>query len=114
MSSLNFTREQYIKKLLESYSLVSVLSNKNDCKVLHLRHKQLNRDLVLRSFPQQIIAYEILCGIICENLPEVYDAVTLCDGQIVLEEYISGVTVADIMKSGYYSCLLYTSPSPRD
>lgn len=96
------TREQYIKKLFENYRLVRVLADKNDCKVLHLRHSQLDRDLVLHSFPKKIIAYEILCDIICENLPEIYDTVTLADGQIVLEEFVSGITVADVMKSGKY------------
>ncbi len=102
MSSLNITREQYIKNLFESYRLVGVLSKKNDCEVLHLRHNKLNRDLVLHSFPKTVTAYEILCGINSNNLPEVYDCLTLTDGQIVLEEFISGITVADVMKSGKY------------
>ena len=102
MNGLNLTRGQYIEKLLESYRLVCVLADKNDCKVLRLRHKQLNRDLVLRSFQKAVTAYEILCSIRTQNLPETYDAVTLADGQIVLEEFISGMTVADVMKSGTY------------
>lgn len=102
MSNLNTIREQYIKKLLENYRLVSVLADKNNCKVLRLRHEQLNRDLVLRSFPKAVAAYEILCNIRTQNLPEIYDAITLADGQIVLEEFISGMTVADVMKGGNY------------
>lgn len=102
MNGLNLTREQYIEKLLETYRLVCVLADKNDCKVLRLRHKQLNRDLVIRSFPKAVTAYEILCDIRTQNLPEIYDAATLADGQIVLEEFISGMTVADVMKSGNY------------
>lgn len=102
MSNLKLAREQYIEKLLKNYRLVSVLSDKNNCKTLRLRHKQLNRDLVLHSFPKTVTAYEILCDIKSENLPEIYDSVTLTDGQIVLEEFISGVTVADVMKSGKY------------
>lgn len=102
MSNLKLAREQYIEKLLENYRLVSVLSDKNNCKTLRLRHKQLNRDLVLHSFPKTVTAYEILCGIKSENLPEIYDSITLTDGQIVLEEFISGVTVADVMESGKY------------
>ncbi len=102
MKNLQLNREQYIEKLLENYRLIRVLADKNDCKVLHLRHKQLNRDLVLHSFPKVITAYEILCSISSKNLPEIYDAITLADGQIVLEEFISGITVADVMKSGKY------------
>lgn len=102
MNSSKSTREQYIKKLLQNYRIISVLSDKNDCKTLRIRHKHLNRDLVLHSFPQIVTAYEILCSIKAENLPEIYDVVTLSDGQIVLEEFINGITVADVMKSGNY------------
>lgn len=96
------TREEYIKKLLSTYSLVSVLSEKNDCKVLRLRNKVTSRDLVLRSFPRHVDACELLCGIRCENLPEIYDALDVADGQIVLEEYIDGITVAQVMQTGRY------------
>ena len=96
------TREEYIKKLLTHYTLVSTLSQKNDCKVLRLRNKSSGKDLVLRSFPRHLDAYELLCGIRCENLPEIYDAMDMTDGQIVLEEYIDGITVAQVMEGGKY------------
>lgn len=96
------TREEYIKALLRAYSLVGVLSNKNGCKVLRLRNKETGKDLVLRSFPQHLEAYEILCGIRCDHLPEVFDAIDVADGQIVLEEFIDGITVAQVMEGGKY------------
>ena len=96
------TREEYIKKLLDSYHLVTVLSEKNNCKVLRLRHKHSEQELVLRSFPQHLQAYELLCDIRCENLPEIYDAIDVDDGQIVLEECIYGLTVAQVMQTGKY------------
>ncbi|MBO5891534.1 MAG: serine/threonine protein kinase [Oscillospiraceae bacterium] len=96
------TREEYIKNLLQTYSLVAVLSEKNDCKVLRLRNNATGQDLVLRSFPKHLDAYEILCTIRCENLPEIYDALDVDDGQIILEEYIDGITVAEVMQTGKY------------
>ena len=96
------TVDTYIKNLLATYSLVSVLSEKNDCKVLRLRNKETGQDLVLRSFPKPVEAYELLCSIRCENLPETYDAIALEDGQIVLEEYIDGITVAEVMQAERY------------
>jgi len=97
------TREEYLKKLFETYSLVSVLSEKNGYRVLRVRNKALNKDMVVRSFPNPVHAYETLCGIKCENLPTVYDVLELSDGQIVLEEYIDGITVSDVMQSGKYT-----------
>lgn len=96
------TRDEYIKKLFSAYSPVSVLSDNNGCKVLRLRNKTSGKDLVLRSFPEHLDAYETLCGIRCESLPEIYDAIDLDDGQIVLEEYIDGITVAQVMEGGRY------------
>ena len=96
------TRDAYIRELLNIYSPVSELRSKNDCKVLRLRHKASGKDMVLRSFPENLDAYEVLCGIRCENLPEIYDAVRLDDGQIIFEEYIDGLTVAQALEVGKY------------
>ena len=95
-------REEYIKKILEAYSLVNLLSKKNGCEVLRLRNKQNGKDLVLRSFPTPLAAYEELQKIRCIHLPEIYDVLEMDDGQIVLEEYIDGITVAQVMEIEKY------------
>lgn len=96
------TREQYISKLFSIYSLVSVLSNKNDCKVLRIRNKSSQKDMVLRSFPKQLQAYEELYELKFDNLPLIFDVINLEDGQIVLEEFIDGITIAQVMETGHY------------
>lgn len=96
------TREEYINQAFEAYRLIKVLSNKNGCTAMHLRHKALDKDIVLHSFPETVQAYEILCSIKHENLPMICDSITLDDGQIVLEEFIDGVTVAEILETGLY------------
>ena len=96
------TREEYITELKTTYAIVEVLSTKNDGKVLRLRHRQLGKDLVLRSYPRRLEAYEALVKIRCQNLPEILDVIRVEDGQIVLEEYIPGMTVAQIMESSPY------------
>lgn len=100
--TVNMTKETYIQELFKSYTLVEVLSNKNNCKVLHLRNTALGKDLVLRSLPRSTGAYEKLTSIRCENLPEIYDIKNCIDGQIVLEEFINGMTVAQVMEGGKY------------
>ncbi|MBR7133670.1 MAG: serine/threonine protein kinase [Clostridia bacterium] len=96
------TREQYLTKIFKAYSLVSVLSDKNESKVLKLKNKAHNSYIVVRSFPKAINAYENLYSINCANLPLIYDVINSDDGQIVLEEFIEGVTVAEVMESGKY------------
>ena len=95
-------REEYIERILQIYALVTVLSEKNGCKVLRLRNRETGKDLVLRSFPNPLTAYEKLQNIRCENLPEIYDVLGLEDGQIVLEEHIDGITVAQVMETEKY------------
>lgn len=96
------TRDEYLTEIFKAYSLVSVLSDKNKCKVLKLKNKENNKLIVVRSFPKVISAYEELYAINCANLPLVYDVINLDDGQIVLEEFIEGVTIAEVMESGKY------------
>ena len=95
-------RSEYIKHILKVYSLVAVLSRKNGCEVLHLRNKKSKTDLVLRSFSHSVAAYEKLQNIRHVNLPEIYDVLAMDDGQIVLEEYIDGITVAQVMELDKY------------
>lgn len=96
------TREEFIASLRSTFGILEVLSTKNDCKVLQLRHRQTGKDLVLRSYPQPVEAYETLVTLRCENLPEILDVIPVDDGQIVLEEYIPGMTVAQIMELNRY------------
>ena len=90
------TREQYIEEFQSTYQLVSAPVNKDEYKIIRFRHRTLGRDLILRSYPQPVAAYEILTAVACPHLPEVYDVITLDDGVIILEEYIDGVTVAQM------------------
>ena len=99
------TREEYIHHLLQTYSLVSVLSQKNQGKVLRVRNKNNQKDMVVRSYPNVIPAYEELFSVESEHLSLVYDVISCDDGQIVLEEYVEGITVAQVMETGKYRYL---------
>lgn len=94
------TQQDYLENMLESYLLVRVMADKNDCRVLRLRHKELGRDIVMRQLPYPVAAYTALADILCENLPQVYDVIDTDDGQVVLEEYVDGITVAELAECG--------------
>lgn len=96
------TCEEKIQELLKIYVKVTLLSDKNECKVLRIRHRELGKDMVLHILPPGNSVYESLCGIRCENLPTVYEVFTLDDGVVVLEEYIDGLTVAEVLETGRY------------
>ena len=94
------TQQDCLDALMETYHLVHVMADKNDCRVLLLRHKDLGRDIVVRQLPYPVAAYTALADILCENLPQVYDVIDTDDGQTVLEEYVEGVTVAEWAECG--------------
>lgn len=94
---------EYLEQLMSAYDLVGVLSDKNGGKVLRLRNRKLGRDLICKQYDTPVIAYEKLKLLLHPNLPQVYDTVTCADGQIVLEEYIDGVSVAQVLECGKYT-----------
>jgi len=96
------TRKQYLDNLFKTYQLVRVLADKNGSQTLRVRHRTLKRDMVVRSLPKSFEAYALLCNLRCEHLPVIFDTVLLEDGQIVLEEFIDGMTVHDVMETGRY------------
>ncbi len=99
------TTQEYLDRLFEVYSLVSVLSDKNGCRVLRLRNKTLQKDLVVRIYDTVQPTYNELCKTSHKNLPIIYDSIKLDNGQVVLEEFISGITVNDVLENGKYRYL---------
>lgn len=95
--------QEYFDIISKSYSTVSVLADKNGGTVIRLRNKQIKRDMILKKYISPVPAYDFLKNIRHRNLPEVYDAVTLEDAAVVLEEYVDGVTVAQVLESGLYT-----------
>lgn len=100
---LDTTREAYLEEIFKTYRLVNVLANKNDSQALRLRHRTLEKDLVLHSFSNHYYAYDSLCPIRTLHLPEIFESVHVNDGQIVLEEYVDGMNVAQIMEVERYN-----------
>lgn len=96
-------RFEYIELVMKNYDLVSVLSRKNDGEVLRLRHSYLKREIVLRSYPETIEAYNSLKTITHPNIADVYDSIVLEDGQIVIEEYVNGTTVDSVLQCQRYT-----------
>ena len=97
------TCDEYLEQIKREYQLIHVLSSKNGSQVLRMRHSRLNREIVLKRYQKESKTYDLLKKIRHINLPEVYDALTFTDGQIVLEEYIPGLTVAQILECGTYT-----------
>lgn len=93
----------YADMLKEQYAPVSVLKKTADKQITRLRHKSLARDLICISFICDNDVYKKLMRIRQQNLPCIYD-VFEDNGQFyVLEEYIDGMTVSDLLTGEHYT-----------
>lgn len=93
----------FMKQITDEYSVVRVISNKNESLSLLVKHKSLGKYMVLRQFNNIVPVYDFLNYIRFENLPLVYESRHLDDGQIVFEEYIDGLSVSEVLENGTYT-----------
>ncbi len=95
---------QWLDGVLQTeYGVVGVLRDSEKITIRRLRHKQHGRDLVCLSFEGDGAIYRQLQAVRHEHLPRVY-SVSEDNGRcLVLEEFIDGITVADVLKNGVYT-----------
>jgi len=89
--------------LQDEYGVVGVLRDTDKITIRRLRHKRLKKDLVCLSFEGSGAVYRLLQRVCHENLPRVYEVWEENGRCTVLEEFIDGTTVAQILKSGLYN-----------
>lgn len=94
------TRKEYITALFRQYEPLRSLSRCGEDEVLLLRHRELQRLAVVRSYSSPVFAYQKLLAVRHPHLPEVWEVRTLTDGQVVLEEYVEGDCLADVLERG--------------
>ena len=95
--------EEFITAARREYILVKVFSAKDASKSLLLQHRTLGKKLVLKVCEGYVPAYDFLKTIRHQNLPDIHDSFLLEDGYIVLEEYIDGLSVQEVLQSGLYT-----------
>ena len=95
--------EEFEQALKNDYSFIKLLTNKNGAKAFVLKHKKFGKKIVLKQFDKYVEIYDMLKEIDFKNLPNVYDSYKFDDGQVVLEEYIDGITVFDVLETGKYT-----------
>ncbi|MBQ3498013.1 MAG: serine/threonine protein kinase [Clostridia bacterium] len=89
--------------IAEQFSFVKALRKDENKSVIVMRHRQLETYVVVRKFKGDIAVYKKLESISHPNLPRIYGAYE-CDGRCcVTEEYIDGITVADVLAGGLYT-----------
>ncbi len=89
--------------LQQEYQQIALLKKTETKTIVRLRHKTMQTDLICRRFSGKSDVYQLLLGVEHPNLPRVYEAVCENDTCIVLEEFVDGITVHEVLQSGFYS-----------
>lgn len=97
------TKKEFFDLLPDCYVRVKSLSYKENRSVELFRNTKFLKEIIIRIYPKPVFAYEALKNTVHPNIPEIYDTYILDDGYIVIEEYINGISIADVLKSGKYT-----------
>ncbi len=92
-----------LNNIKENYKVVSIIKSDSKVKITRLRNETFSRDIVVREFKGSGDTYRKLLTTNHINLPEIYEVFTDGDNCTVLEEFIDGVTVADVLACGLYT-----------
>lgn len=84
------------------YTPVKTLKKSEASEVQHLRHNTLHKDMIKLVYTGSAEVYQVLRGIHHPNLPSIYEAIQDGPAVTVLEEYISGPTIADSLQAQVY------------
>ena len=95
---------KWLQNILNTeYEIEKVIKRTENMSVEVMKNRHNGRCLLAKRYVGDCTVYKILTGIQHENLPVVYEAVSEGDKCIVLEEYIEGITVGQILETGLYT-----------
>lgn len=96
----------WIENVIEQqYRIVKVLKKNEDKEIILLENKENHIRIICRKYTSEICddVYEKLTRISAPNLLKVYDVQKKEDKTIVLEEYIDGISVAELLNDSTYT-----------
>ena len=88
--------------LKEQYQFVTCLRKTEKNEIVILEHKTLHKRIIKRTFIGNPEAYRKLLTLKHKNMPEILEVVEFEDKILVLEEYIDGVTLFDLINENLY------------
>ncbi len=94
-----------IKNITDGFDFSANLKRSDFGEVNVYKHKKTGQRIIVREIKDGIEVYQKLLSVKSDNLPTIFEvAVNDEDGSaIVVEEFISGITVGDVLESGHYT-----------
>lgn len=93
----------YDKVFKEEYAFVNQLKRTEKVEITVWLNKSCEKKLIIKKYNTFVDAYKKLLHVENENLPIVYEVLQDENGTIVLEEFVDGTTVAEILETGLYT-----------
>lgn len=95
---------QWLSNVIKTeYQFVKSLKNTETSQVLVYKNKATGRKMIVRYITDGIEIYESLLTVKSRYLPQIYEVVRGEDKAVVLEGYIEGMTVGDVLEGGVYN-----------
>ena len=91
------------KSIKEYYQPVKIIKRSEKKEITLYQHKESGRTVIAKRLKYVSRIYERLTEIGHVNLVRVIEAVSSDSRTIVMEEYLDGMTVADVLESGRFS-----------
>ena len=88
--------------LKEQYQFITRLRNTEKNEIVVLEHKMLKKRIIKRTFNGNSEVYRKLLTLKHKNTPEILEVIEFEDKILVLEEYIDGVTLLDLINENLY------------
>lgn len=96
---------EWIENVLKTeYRLIKVLKHSDNCNIFVMENLSSSKKIIVKKLNADCSVYKKLVQFNHKNLPVIYDVLSDKEGNsIVLEEYIDGITIADILETGLYT-----------
>jgi len=94
--------EWFFNTLKEQYSLVRICNSGSAGEVSQLRHKTHGQDIIKRVYNGDNIYPFLRTLLPHKNIPRIYEIVFDNGTVTILEEYVEGLTISDVLDSGLY------------
>lgn len=95
---------QWLSNVIKTeYQFVKSLKKSDTSQVLVYKNKNSDKKVVVRYICDGIDIYETLLTVKSRHLPQIYEVARGENNAIVLEEYIEGMTVGDVLEGGTYN-----------
>lgn len=93
--------DNLLKAVREEYDLVRLIKKSERGEVSLIRHRDSGTRFIFRHFYGSSEVYQKLLGISCPNLPQIMEVGEKVGKTALLEEYVQGDTLGNILEGGF-------------